>query len=279
MKFGYDHKFALVVHRGVAEVARMRKDRGPGHTLWLQQDVKNFAEYQENLDVYESGTEDGRFLDVVHVVATAAREADLPKPESVIVPDSRAIDEALPEVRSEIADSRLSKQMKDYLNLLLESQNRVTIAHPFMAQAGRNSTLALKLAVRKMAAWEVSLFAGIEDRVMETLQGNVRGDAGGGQATAFAARVQDAVRPTPTENTPAFRVPAEDSPEKCKADLQALLIETMQKIGEIDRRLIDCGPVPPWRDTMNEVWEAAMQASRSIDYTPDEPGRAAQRRR
>jgi hypothetical protein len=283
MQFGYGHTSALVVSEGVASIVRMRKDRGPGYSLWLPRDVQNFSEYQKELDVYEHGTEDGRFLQVVHVVATASREADLPRPETVVIPDSRVIDQAIPEIQGELANARLSKQMKDYLALLLQSHNRVTVALPFMAEAGNDSAVALKLAVRKMAAWEASLFSGIASVVKETIQGNIRGgDAGGDRATGFAARVQEVVRRPQAEPAPAV-VPVaaqdEDSREKCKADLLALLAETTRKLGDIDRRLIDLGPVPSWRDTMNEVWDAAMQASRAIDYLPDEPRNNAPGRR
>jgi hypothetical protein len=283
MQFAYGHTSALVVSNGTASIVRMRKDRGPGYSLWLPRDVQNFSDYQENLDVYATGSEDGRFLDVVHIVATAARETDLPRPETVNIPDARVIDQAVPEIQREIDNARLSKQMKDYLGLLLQDHNRVTVALPFMAEAGNDSAMALKLAVRKMAAWEVSLFSGIEAVVKETIAGNIRGAVdGGAQAAGFAARVQEAVRQPRAETAPVVvsePVQDKDSPEKCKSDLLALLAETTRKLGDIDRRLINFGPVPAWRDTMNEVWESAMQASRAIDYMPDEPRPAAPRRR
>lgn len=281
MQFGYGHTSALVVSEGRASIVRMRKDRGPGYSLWLPRDVQNFSEYQKELDVYEHGTEDGRFLQVVHVVATAAREADLPRPETVNIPDSQVIEQAVPEIQQEIASARLSKQVKDYLGLLLQGHNRVTVALPFMTEASNNSAMALKLAIRKMAAWEATLFSGIEAVVRETIAGNIRGaEDGGVRAAVFAARVQEASR-QPQAEPAVVPVPAhdEDSQEKCKADLLALLAETTRKIGDIDRRLIDCGPVPAWRDIMNEVWEAAMQASRAIDYMPDQPRNNAPRTR
>ncbi|MCS4088554.1 hypothetical protein [Rhizobium sp. BK176] len=283
MEFGYGHTTALVVSEGVASIVRMRKDRGVGYTLWLPRDVQNFHDHQKELDLYQHGSEDGRFLQVVHVVATAARAADLPSPETVVIPDSRAIEQAVPGIQLEIDAARLSKQMKDYLGLLLQSHNRVTAAVPFMAEAGNDSAMAIKLAVRKMAAWETTLFFGMESVVKETIRVNVRGDdAGGARAAGFAARVQEAVRPDRPEPAPVVATAPtqdDDSVEKCKADLLALLAETTRKLGDIDRRLIDLGPVPAWRDTLNEVWEAAMQGSRAIDYMPDEPRNDTPRRR
>lgn len=169
MKLGYDTKFALIVSQGAAEVVRVRKDRGPGHTLFMQRDIQNFSDYEENLDVFTQGPEDGSYLKVVHVVATAVREDQLPEIGTIGCVDGRAIDAALPSIRTEIAGARLSKQMKDYLYLLLADHNRATIAQPFLAEAGGDSAKALKMAVRKMAALEASLFADIEARVRETI--------------------------------------------------------------------------------------------------------------
>lgn len=275
MKLGYDTKFALIVSQGAAEVVRVRKDRGPGHTLFMQRDIQNFSDYEENLDVLTQGPEDGSYLNVVHVVATAVREDQLPAIGTIMVVDGCALDAALPSIRTEIAGARLSKQMKDYLDLLLADHNRATIAQPFLAEADGDSAKALKMAIRKMTAWEASLFAGMESRVRETIAPEEAGGRRG--AEDFVARVRGAARASQEPKADYVQPVSEDSPEQCKADLQKLLAETMQKIGEIDRRLLACGPVPIWRDTMNEVFYAAMQVSRTLDYVPDDEPRQAPR--
>jgi hypothetical protein len=279
MRLGHDTKFALVVYQGAAEIIRVRKDRGPGHTLFMQRDILDFSEYDEHLDVLTRGPEDGSYVQVVHVVSVANRVDELPAPETLNLPAIHTIDAALPAIRNEIASARLSKQMKDYLGLLLADHNRATITRPFLEEAGGDGALALKLAVKKLTSWEASLFAGIEARVKDTLAGDEPGRPRG--ADDFVERVRGAARaaqePKADRIQPAAPV-AEDSPVQCRADLQKLLAETMEKIGEIDRRLLACGPAPAWRDSMNEVFYAAMQVSRTLDYAPDDEPRPAPRR-
>jgi hypothetical protein len=249
MKLGYDTKFALVVYQGAAEVVRVRKDRGPGHTLFLERGPLDFSEYEEQLDVYTAGPEDGSFTQTVHVVATANSAALLPAPGTIHVPDRRAIDTVLPEVSKEIARASLSKQMKDYLALLLVDLNRATIAHPFLADAGGDSTIALKMAIGKLSSWESALFSGIEARVRDTV------------APVAAPRPQEA-----EGVVGRAQATKEDSQAQCKEDLQKVLADAMKKIGEIDRRVLACGPAPVWRKAMNEVYYAALQVSRTLEF-------------
>ncbi|MCV9964851.1 hypothetical protein OIU34_23440 [Pararhizobium sp. BT-229] len=273
MRIGHGHQFALVIHHGTAKVGQVRKNRGPGHSVLLAHGTLDCTEYQDNLDVFEDGTEDGTYLDTVHVVASAPRAEELPLMTSLVIPDRGILDAALPAIRSEINSARLSKQMKDYLNLMLAEHNRVTVAFPFMAQT-KDSVLALKMAMQKMAAWEASLFSGMETRIKETLGSTP--EQGGRQAAEFAARVQGAARSAADVENPRSH---EDSQQQCKDDLKKLLAETRQKIADIDRRLLACGPAPHWRDSMNEVFYAATQVSRTLDYIPDEPRPAGPRRR
>lgn len=206
----------------------------------------------------------GHYIESAHVVATAARADLLPPVTSVAVPSKTDVDGALAAIQAEIGHSRLSSQMRDYLKMLLTEENRYTIAYPFAAEASDGGH-GLKLAVRKMASWE-------EARVRETLS-SAEGPDGYRRTTDFAARVCDAVTPPQAaapRAEPVYVDPA-DVQRQCKDDLQRALAETMAKIAEIDRWLIDAGPVPAWRDTMNEVFETAMQVSRTLDQAPDEP--------
>lgn len=278
MKLGYDNCFALIVHKGAAEIVRVRKDKGPGHTFFRNNGyLLSVDDYEENLDLHTWGN--GHYIESAHVVATAARADLLPPAPSVAVPSKTEVDGALAAIRAEIGSSRLSPQMSDYLKMLLTEENRYTIAYPFAAEASDGGH-ALKLAVQKMASWEASLFAGMEARVRETLSSAESSD-GGRQTADFTARVRDAVTPPPAAAPLAepVHVDPDDVQRQCKDDLQKVLAETMAKIAEIDRRLIAAGPVPAWRDTMNEVFETAMEVSRTLDYAPDEPRPSAARRR
>ena len=124
-----------------------------------------------------------------------------------------------------------------------------------------------------MAAWEAELFSGMKARIEETLTTATEGN-GGHQVNDFAAHLQGVARSIADAEAPALN---EDSQQQCKDDLKRLLADTMQKIGEIDRRLLACGPAPHWRDSMNEVFYAATQVSRTLDYVPDDEPRPATR--
>lgn len=49
------------------------------------------------------------------------------------------------------------------------------------------------------------------------------------------------------------------------------------KLALVDRRLLDNGPAPEWRETLNEMLDTSMQASRDLDYKEYEPRAAARR--
>lgn len=275
MKLGYDNCFALIIYKGAAEIVRVRKDRGVGHSLFKDNDyLLSIDDYQEELDIHTWSN--SHYIESVHVVATAARADLLPPITSVAVPSKAEVDSALPAIQIAINDGGLSQQMRDYLKALLTEENRYTIAYPFAGKAS-SGFQAIILAVQKMASWEASLFAGMELRIRETLSSAEAPD--GGRRTAdFATRVRDAValpQAAASHEEPARVEPVPVDPaevqRQCKDDLQKVLAETMAKIAEIDRRLIDAGPVPAWRDTMNEVFETAMQVSRTLDYAPDDP--------
>lgn len=280
MKLGYKNCQALIVYRGAAEVVRIRKDKGPSYTVFAAGNVFNMTEYEDNLDVHIEGNGDVR--EVVHVVATADVAAGLPHLETLVVPDSNELAEVISSIMAEINSARLSSQIKDYLSALLEKQHRVAIAFPFMAEAG-NGPDALRMAVRKMASFEADLFAGMAAKVGETLAMATEGrEAAPAPTSDFAQRVQKAVRNEVPEKHAAEQVPALDNdPEaiqqECKDSLKRLLAEPFQRIGEIDRRLLDAGSVPAWRDAMNEVFDAAMQTSRTLDYAPDDAPRGPRR--
>lgn len=255
MKIPYNSKFALVVYRGNAEIVRVRKDRGPGYTFFMQNDIDSFADYDERIDAYTTGPSSGVYIKTLHVVAAAARADALPQIGTVAVPDKDELRRGLLQIKVALVDSNLSRQMQDYLTLMLEEENRATIAFPRLADANGDSLEALKLALNKLTEWEKALFSGIADRVGSTI------NRAAPEVGDFAARVREAAASAPTAS-----VLTEDSQEKCMADLQKLLDETVEKIAAIDRRLTSCGPAPAWRDHMNEVSHAATQVNRTLDF-------------
>nr|WP_250807465.1 hypothetical protein [Neorhizobium tomejilense] len=288
MKLAHDTRFALIVYRGEAQVAKIRKDRGPGYTVFSNRGVFSVSEYEEQLGVYTDGN--GDYLDLVHVVAQAPTESALPDPASLVLPRAFDVDAAMSAIREEIKASRLSKQMKDYLGLLLADHNRITMAHPFMGRA-TDGGRALKMAVQKMASWEAALFAGMSATIAETLAsgntdpmtheaGGPRSEIEGRAQSDFARRVQTEVvrfhQPAPVAPVPADPDAVE---RQCRQELEKLLADTMEKLSQIDRRLINNGPVPAWRETLGEVFEAAMQASRDLDYKEYKPRPAGRRPR
>lgn len=273
MKLGYENCFALIVYKGAAEIVRVRKDRGVGHSFFRNNEyLLSVDDYQENLDLHTWSN--SHYIESAHVIATAPRADQLPPVTSVAVPSKTEVDSALPAIQIAISDSGLSQQMRDYLKALVTEENRYTVAYPFAAEA-RSGFEALILAVKKMASWEASLFAGMELRVRETIA-TIETPEAGRRAADFAARVRDAATSPHAE---AVDIDLADNQKQCKDDLQKVLAETMAKIAEIDRRLLDVGPAPAWRDAMNEVFETAMEVSRTLDYAPDEPRPAAARRR
>ena len=123
MKLGYGNCFALIVHKVAAEIVRVRKDRGVGHSFFRNNDyLLSVEDYEENLDLHTWSN--GHYIESTHVVATAARADLLPPVTTVALPSKAEVDAALPAILAEIGSSRLSSQMRDYLKLLLAEENR-----------------------------------------------------------------------------------------------------------------------------------------------------------
>jgi hypothetical protein len=275
--------FALIVFNGEAEIAEVKKKiRGFGYVVQTRIGHIFPGDYDEKLDLHPT---DDHNPEMIHVVAVADTAAKLPRPETLALPSKTELDAALPAIREEIKAAGISQEMKDHLGRLLAGKNAVAVGYPFLADSP-NAVEAIKRAVNKKTSWEKRVFAGVSAEVKKTVDTVARVDPREQNRENFMQRVRETagaeVQRNATTNAGhkvAQVVDPDEFEKSCKAELQKVLAEAMQKIGEIDRTLLANRQVPAWRDGMNEVFETAMAFSRALDYDFKEPAQTPARRR
>lgn len=274
MEFTGRTGYALIVHAGIAEVVRYRRDPGGEFTIMdgRVSPFNVFTDFDANIQGYIGGSSRG-ISHVVHVVAVAPTAADLPARETVVLPSFDKLMAAAPGLLAKIDQAKISRGLKDHLREIMSGNHIVAACYAKYSVLG-NAVLALEGVVRSAVGEEAEIFGKMGSRVEEAIQ-NIATAPNPNADESFQDRVRAAALlygrgghgliPAVQSSEPAD-IDQEALARECKRELDELLVATREKISQIDRRLIDAGVHVAWRDAMNEVFEAAMQTSRTLDY-------------
>jgi hypothetical protein len=165
--------FALIVINGEAEIAPYRYD---GADSWMVKTARTpiwLRDYDEQLDVHFEGGSKGGIVALIHVVAVADREAALPNPKSISLPERSAQESVAALVQTEIGNSNLSAMMKEHCKDLFE-ESHIAASSYRLSQAPNDFSKGAADSLNLITRQERIVLDGMHDKITSTLNGGYR---------------------------------------------------------------------------------------------------------